>query len=157
MTSCGDLKTMNVNALPMPHLWLYLPKDVHQDDGHSSDLDQKRSGILLTLTYHEENGTESLNWWWSRSEKADTQFSVPRVHCPEERAEAKEVENYRYTSVPMGIRLKLFLAQLFLLISSVSTEQSQICVMSTVLVEQERGDPCWQDNLTHCSSQQICS
>ena len=27
----------------------------------------------------------------------------------------------------MGIRLKLFFAQLFLLISSVSTEQSQIC------------------------------
>ena len=30
---------------------------------------------------------------------------------------AKEVENCRYTSVPMGIRLKLFFAQLFLLIS----------------------------------------
>ena len=37
------------------------------------------------------------------SEKADTQFSEPRVHCPEERSKAKEVENYRYTSVPMGI------------------------------------------------------
>ena len=45
-------------------------------------------------------------------------------------------------------------AQLFLLISSVCTEQSQICVMNTVPVKQERGDPCWQDNLTHCSSQQ---
>ena len=44
----------------------------------------------------EENWIESLNWW----------------------------KNYRYTSVPMVIRLKLFLAQLFLLISSVSTEQS---------------------------------
>ena len=54
-----------------------------------------------------------------------------------------------------GIRLKLFFAQLFLLISSVSTEQSQICVMKTVLVKHERGDPCWQDNLTHCSSQQV--
>ena len=32
-----------------------------QDDGHSSDLDQKRSGILLLLTDHKENGTESLN------------------------------------------------------------------------------------------------
>ena len=29
--------------------------------GHSSDLDQKRSGILLTTKDHEENGTESLN------------------------------------------------------------------------------------------------
>ena len=35
-------------------------------------------------------------------------------------------------------------------------EQSQICVMNTVLVKRERGDKCWQDNLTHCSSQQDC-
>ena len=48
---------------------------------------------------------------------------------PKERSKAKEVENYQYTSVPRGIRLNLFFAQLFLLISSVSTEQSQICVM----------------------------
>ena len=74
----------------------------------------------------------------SNSEKADTQFSEPRVHCPEERSKAKEVENYQYTSVPMGIRLKLFFAQFFLLISSVSTEQSQICVMSTESAKQER-------------------
>ena len=32
-------------------------------------------------------------------------------------------------------------------------EQSQICVMNTGLAKQERGDPCWHDNLTHCSSQ----
>ena len=37
-----------------------------------------------------------------------------------------------------GIRLKLFFAQLFLLISSVSTEQSQMCVRNTVPVKQER-------------------
>ena len=60
-TSHGDLKTMNGNALLTPHLCLYLQKDFHQDVGHFSDLDQKRSGILLTLTDHEESGTESLN------------------------------------------------------------------------------------------------
>ena len=58
--------------------------------------------------------------------------------------------------VPTGIRLKLFVAQLFLSISSVSTEQSQMCVSNTAPVKQERRDPCWQDNLTHCSSQQVC-
>ena len=41
----------------------------------------------------------------------------------------------------MVTRLKLFFAQLFLFISSVCTEQSQICVMNTVLVKQERRDP----------------
>ena len=60
---------------------------------------------------------------------------------------------FQYTCAPIGIRLKLFFAQWFLWISSVATEQSQICVKNTVLVEQERRDTCWQDNLTHCSSQ----
>ena len=50
---------------------------------------------------------------------------MPRVHCPEERFKAKEVENSQYTSALMDKRLKLFFAQLFLSISSVFTEQSQ--------------------------------
>ena len=33
-------------------------KDFHQDNGHSSDFDQKRSGILLMIANHKENGTE---------------------------------------------------------------------------------------------------
>ena len=36
-------------------------KDSHQDVGHSSDLDQKRSGIPLMIANHKEKGTESLN------------------------------------------------------------------------------------------------
>ena len=108
ITLYGDLQTMNGNALLTPHLWLYLQKDFQQDVGHSSDLDQKRSGILLILTDHKENGTESQNPWWSDSEKADTQFSEPRVQCPEERSKVKEVDNYQYTIAPMGERLKLF-------------------------------------------------
>ena len=47
-----------------------------------------------------------------------------------------------------GKRLKLFFAQLFLSITSVSTEQSQLCVTNTVLVKQVRWDPYWQSNLT---------
>ena len=35
---------------------LYMRKDFHQEDGHSSDLDQKRSGILLVIANHKENG-----------------------------------------------------------------------------------------------------
>ena len=34
--------------------------------------------------------------------KADTQSSVPRVHCPEERLKAKVVENYQYTCADGG-------------------------------------------------------
>ena len=46
-------------------------------------------------------------------------------------------------------RLKLFVAQLFLLISSVFTEQSQICVKNTNPAMLEHGDLFWWDNLTH--------
>ena len=71
-------------------------------------------------------------------ESGHPQFSEPRVRCPEERSKAKEVDNCQYTSVLMGIRLKLFFAQLFLSISSVSTEQSQICVRDTYSACQTR-------------------
>ena len=94
---------------------------------HSSDLSQK-SGILLMIANHKENGTESLNNWWWTSQIADTQFSVLRVHCHEERSKAKVVENYQYIFALTRERLKLFFAQLFLLISSVFSEQSHICV-----------------------------
>ena len=52
---------MNGNVLLTPQLCLHLQEDFHQDVGNSLDLDQKRSGIQLTLTDHEKNGTGSLN------------------------------------------------------------------------------------------------
>ena len=51
---------MNRNVLLTPHLCLKLQKDFQQDVGHSSDLDQKRSGFPLMKANHKENGTESL-------------------------------------------------------------------------------------------------
>ena len=64
MTSHGDPKTMNRNANLTPCSFPFMREDFHQEDGHSSDLDQKRSGILLMIADHKENGTKSLNWWW---------------------------------------------------------------------------------------------
>ena len=52
---------MGGNAMLTPRLCLSLREDFHQEDGHSSDLDQKRSGILLMTADHKENGTESRN------------------------------------------------------------------------------------------------
>ena len=147
MTSYGELKTMNRNVLLMPHLCRYLQK-FQQDVGHSSDLDQKRSGIILTTEDHEGNGTESLNWWWSNSEKADTQFSEPRVHCLEEFSKAKEVDNYRYTSVPMVIRLKLFRTiisvnqlSIYGAVSDLCEEYSTCQTRTGRLVVAEQSDP----------------
>ena len=53
--------TMNGNALLTPTSFLLMQKESHLEDGHSSDLDQKRSGILLMVADHKENGTESQN------------------------------------------------------------------------------------------------
>ena len=52
---------MNRNAKLTSTSFLSMQEDFHQEDGHSSDLDQKRSGILLMEANHKENGTESLN------------------------------------------------------------------------------------------------
>ena len=38
---------MNRNANQEPNSFRFMRKDFHQEDGHSSDLDQKRSGIPL--------------------------------------------------------------------------------------------------------------
>ena len=61
MTSYRYLKTMNRNAMLTPTLSLYMHEDFQQDVGHSSDLEQKQSGVLLKTKDHKENGTESLN------------------------------------------------------------------------------------------------
>ena len=54
------------------------------------------------------NGTELQSKWCWHLQKANTQSSDPRVHCPEECSRAKVVENCRYTIAPTGERLKLF-------------------------------------------------
>ena len=52
-----------------------------------------------------------------------------------------------------GETIETVFAQLFLLISSVFTVQSQIYVKNVKLAMSEHGDLLWQDNLTHCSCQ----
>ena len=49
------------NAMLTPISFLSMQEDFHQEDGYSSNLDQKRSVILLMVADHKENGTESLN------------------------------------------------------------------------------------------------
>ena len=102
-------------------------KDFHQEDGHSSDLDQKRSGILLMIANHKENGTGSQSWWWSHSAKADTQSSDPRVHYPEECSKAKVVENYQHTSALMTERLTLFCTTISVNQLSINGAVSDLC------------------------------
>ena len=80
----------------------------------------------LATKDHKENGTKSLNWWWSNSEKADTQFF--RATSPLSRGTLKSKGGGKLSIhfCAHGYTIETFFAQLFLLISSASTEQSQI-------------------------------
>ena len=61
-TSHGDLKTMKNNANQVISAFLSMRKDFQQDKGHSSDLDQKRSGIPLMNTVHKQScRTDDVN------------------------------------------------------------------------------------------------
>ena len=51
-------KDKKKNANQVLSSFLSLRRDFQQDNGHSSDLDQKRNGILLMKTVHKENGIE---------------------------------------------------------------------------------------------------
>ena len=113
MTSYGDLKTMNRNVLLTPHLCLHLQKDFQQDTGHPRTWIRNKMVFYLQWKTWRRMGQSRWIDDYQNSEKADTQFSEPRVRCLEERSKAKEVDNHLFTSVPMGIRLKLFFAQFF--------------------------------------------
>ena len=81
--------------------------DFQQEDGHSSDLDQKRSGILSVKIVHKENGAKRLKgccWNWK---KVIVQFSALQAQCPEVDSKAKDMENCRYTMQPIWKRLNL--------------------------------------------------
>ena len=128
----------------MLNSFLSIRRDLEQDNGNSSALDQNRNGILLTNTNHKETGTELLNKWCWHLQKANTQYSDPRVHYPEECSKAnKEGGNCQYTIASTRERLKLFFAQLFLLISSIFPEQLQICVKNVTHAMIKQKDRQW--------------
>ena len=52
---------MKKECIANSHLCQNSQKDFQQDIGHSSDVDQKQSGILLTMNDLKENGIKSLN------------------------------------------------------------------------------------------------
>ena len=102
----------------------------------------EKSGTPSVKTVHKENGTIWRKGCYWKSQKADVQFSVPQVHCPEVDSKAKVMENCRYTIQSIWKRLKLFFALLFLQISSIFTEQSQRDVKSMNPCTIDRGNRC---------------
>ena len=92
---------------------------------------------------HKENGDRVAELVMIKF--GESKHPVFRATSPLSRGtlKSKGEENCQYTSAPMRERLKLFFAQLFPSISSVSTEQSQICVNNANPAMLEQEDPCW--------------
>ena len=55
--SWGSKDNKKKNANQVLNSFLSMRRDLEQDNGHSLDLDQKRSGTLLVKTVHKDNGT----------------------------------------------------------------------------------------------------
>ena len=153
-TSHGDLRTLNRNAMLAPNSFRFMW------EVFTRKMVIPRTWIRKEVVFNSRIQTTRRMGQsrWINDDKIWRE-RTPSFPCHESLSRRTLKSNgggkYRYTSVPMEIRMKLF-AQLFLLISSVSTKQSQTCVRNTVPVKQERRDPCWQDNLTHCSSRPVC-
>ena len=81
-----QLSTMLANS------FLYLQEDSEQENGHFLGFVQRKNGTLLVKTVHKEDGTKLQRKWCWNLQKADTQSSEPRVHCPDECLKAKVVE-----------------------------------------------------------------
>ena len=103
----------------------------------------RRSGILWKRTAHKEFGIISRKRCWWNSQRVDVQFSVQRLHCPGVNSKAKDTENCRFTLLPTKKQLRLFFAQMFLQISSVSAELSQTCVKNVNPFTIDQGNLMW--------------
>ena len=101
-TSHGDLKTTTKNASQMLNSFLSMQRDLEQENGHSSHLDQRKSSTLLVKIVHKEKRTELQSKWCWHLQKAHTQSSDPRVHCSEECSRAKVVEVVDALLRPIG-------------------------------------------------------
>ena len=88
----------------------------------------------------EENSPQGI-WTISRRRscsnlpKAHVQFSVLRHHCSEVNSEAKDMENCRFTLLPLRKQLKLFR-----IIVSANQEQLRTCVKNMNPVTIDQGD-----------------
>ena len=95
--------------------------------GLSWGLDQKRNGTELTLLNPTDPGTKLQNTWWWISQNPVTRYFVPPVPLRVENYDAKDMVRSLFTSTVVMTTSSWFSARLSLQISSVSTEQQQIC------------------------------
>ena len=143
---------MRRNVLLIPHLCLYSQKDA----GRWSFF-----GLGSETKWHSTDKERPGGKWDRVAELMMIKFGesghkVFRATSPLSRGELKSKGGGKlsFHFCADGDTIETVFTQPFLSMSSVSTEQSQICVKNTVAVKQEQGDLLWQSNLTHFSRQQ---
>ena len=151
-----EQETMKKNVWQTLVSYLCMQGNLVKDNGHLLVLVPKRSGILWKKTVHKEFGTKLQKGCCWNSLRADVQFSVLRLHCPEVNSKAKDLVHCRYTMQPTKKRLRLFFAKLILQTSSVFAEQSQTYVKNTKPFTRERSDLLWWDNRVPHSCSMRC-
>ena len=105
-----EQKTMKKNVWQMLDSYLCMQEDLEKDNGHLLVQVLKRSGILVKRIVHKEFGITSRKRCCWNSQRADVQFSVLQLHCPEVNSKAKDNVNCRYTLQQTRKRLRLFFA-----------------------------------------------
>ena len=81
---------MKKNACQMPVSFLYVQEDLEKDNGHLLVLVLRKSGTLSVKIVHKKSGTIWRKECCWNLQKADVQFSVLQVHCPEVDSKAKD-------------------------------------------------------------------
>ena len=102
--------SMNKNVWHTLESYLCMQGSLVQDNGHSLVPVLRKSGTPSKRTVHKESGTISRRRCWWNSPKADVRFSVLRPHCLEVNSKAKDMENCRFTLLPLRKQLRLFFA-----------------------------------------------
>ena len=103
-------ETMKKNVWQMLDSYLCRQEVLEKDNGHLLVLVLRKSGSLSKKTVHKEFGTKLQKGCCWNSLRADVQFSVLRLHCPEVNSKAKDMVNCRYTMQPTRKRLRQFFA-----------------------------------------------
>ena len=108
--------------------YLCMQEDLEKDHCHSLVLVLRKSGTLSVKTVHKESGTKLQKGCWMNWLRADVQFSVLRLHCPEVNSKAKDMVNCRYTLQPTRKRLRQFFALFFCKpVQSLRSSRREIC------------------------------
>ena len=140
MIFLATVKAMKKNVWQIPKSSPYLERSLVLDSGHLLVQVPKRSGIPRKRIVRKEFGITSRTRCCWNSQRADVLFPVQRLHCPgvisKSKGHGKLSIHFTddYPTIETIFRIIIFA------ISSVYTEQLQICVKNLKPIKIDRGN-----------------